>query len=607
MVLNRNTPQRTLAQQHPITESRNKAHCNCSWMWFLVVLGLFCSRSCLSVTFDLEWIMQGKSIISDGFFYEFLGLQNSLKQSFPSMRLTKSHFRAHLRESPISIDSDAYQSLYYDEQVAILDLISWNQRPSPLPIPLFNNQPQPNDRSFCHQLPSRNQRFVFDDLAKPIVLSVDNPSDCCQACVEEPLCIGWEFGCAPRDSPPQCRLKGQILKHRPFYLPPVLSESPLSNCYQGSLANSSTSRLAVPRFKIFHGTFCGYYNESIQMIKKEMNTIYIGRYMFEKGIDGIQKGLTGEEHQVLHCAHLMDEIWVPTEWNKNVFLDLSRVFKMHLPPVYVIHEAINHRLFSQPLVAETTGQCEAPTPTKPFQFLSIFKWEDRKGWSLLLRAYWTVFTKTDPVLLRIQTYRPHFLSGEKNVTDNLIKFARQVFGKELSELAAVHLGNPEYDDTPLGSRHYLLSSKLAYLNGQSPMLSREEVRELYLSSDAFVLPTRGEGWGLPIAEAMGLGLPVIVTNYSGPTAYADDSNSFLIPVELNLVTGRPMVLDDGYVIPSVTTLCEVMSLVYQNATLRREKGLSASRTMSQHFQSDSIVSSMVERMRDHANRRGWVS
>jgi hypothetical protein len=31
-------------------------------------------------------------------------------------------------------------------------------------------------------------------------------------------------------------------------------------------------------------------------------------------------------------------------------------------------------------------------------------------------------------------------------------------------------------------------------------LSREGIRDFLYSADAFVLPTRGEGWGLPIGK-----------------------------------------------------------------------------------------------------------
>ena len=47
-------------------------------------------------------------------------------------------------------------------------------------------------------------------------------------------------------------------------------------------------------------------------------------------------------------------------------------------------------------------------------------------------------------------------------------------------------------------------------------MPRAVLRNLYAAADAFVLPTRGEGWGLPIAEAMAMAMPVIATNWSGP-------------------------------------------------------------------------------------------
>jgi glycosyltransferase involved in cell wall biosynthesis len=51
---------------------------------------------------------------------------------------------------------------------------------------------------------------------------------------------------------------------------------------------------------------------------------------------------------------------------------------------------------------------------------------------------------------------------------------------------------------------------------------------LYQSAHCFVLPTRGEAFGMPILEAMATGLPVIVTNYSGHLDFCTEANSFLI-------------------------------------------------------------------------------
>ena len=69
-------------------------------------------------------------------------------------------------------------------------------------------------------------------------------------------------------------------------------------------------------------------------------------------------------------------------------------------------------------------------------------------------------------------------------------------------------------------------------------MPRVALRNLYAAADAFVLPTRGEGWGLPIAEAMAMALPVIATNWSGPTALLSADNSFALPPATMLPGGQ---------------------------------------------------------------------
>ncbi len=61
------------------------------------------------------------------------------------------------------------------------------------------------------------------------------------------------------------------------------------------------------------------------------------------------------------------------------------------------------------------------------------------------------------------------------------------------------------------------------------VLTRREVNGLFNSCDALVSLHRAEGFGLPPAEAMWLGKPVIATNYSGNTDFMNESNSMLIP------------------------------------------------------------------------------
>ena len=66
-------------------------------------------------------------------------------------------------------------------------------------------------------------------------------------------------------------------------------------------------------------------------------------------------------------------------------------------------------------------------------------------------------------------------------------------------------------------------------------MSAEQYSGLYCSADVYVMPTRGEGWGMPIAEAMAMGKAVIVTNWSGPADFVNDEVGYLLNYTLSTV------------------------------------------------------------------------
>ena len=97
---------------------------------------------------------------------------------------------------------------------------------------------------------------------------------------------------------------------------------------------------------------------------------------------------------------------------------------------------------------------------------------------------------------------------------------------------------------------------------------------MYRGADAFVLPTRGEGWGLPIAEAMASNLPVI-GNFSGPTAFLTDDNSYPLRTAQRLPGGQAE--------PSVADVAQAMKRVRENTEEARRKGERARADMAAKF------------------------
>jgi glycosyltransferase involved in cell wall biosynthesis len=93
-----------------------------------------------------------------------------------------------------------------------------------------------------------------------------------------------------------------------------------------------------------------------------------------------------------------------------------------------------------------------------------------------------------------------------------------------------------------------------------------ELVDLYRRAHCFVLPTRAEGFGMPILEAMATGLPVIVTNYSGHLDFCTEANAFLI-ANKGLVDSDPQCfpyVQSRWGDPDEDHLIHLMRQVYDN-------------------------------------------
>jgi len=60
-------------------------------------------------------------------------------------------------------------------------------------------------------------------------------------------------------------------------------------------------------------------------------------------------------------------------------------------------------------------------------------------------------------------------------------------------------------------------------------VSDADLAKIYNAFDVFTLPTVGEGFGLPILEAMSCGIPIAVTDYSGHTEWCREAGVMLKP------------------------------------------------------------------------------
>ena len=120
-------------------------------------------------------------------------------------------------------------------------------------------------------------------------------------------------------------------------------------------------------------------------------------------------------------------------------------------------------------------------------------------------------------------------------------------------------------------------------------ISKSKLRDLYHDSDVFVLPSRGEGWCLPCVEAMAAGLHIIVTNFSGPSAYLLEEHSYPISImaEYNI---------DGTAEPNVTYLVRLLQFVYNHKIEAQEIGLKGQKYVATFFNPIVIAQKMLDRL-----------
>ena len=280
-------------------------------------------------------------------------------------------------------------------------------------------------------------------------------------------------------------------------------------------------------------------------------------------------------------ARNFDEFWLPTDYHVEVFANAG----IPRDKLLVVPEAVSTEFFDPALVPPATRAAWRASAAvaagsaggkEPFTFCSVFKWEQRKGWDVLLRGYWAEFRERPrgEVLLRLRSYVPHWEQGPRSVRTWLSQFAaKQPGSPTVEQLPAVEVFESE--------------------------LSREELRAMYAASDAFVLPTRGEGWGLPVVEAMAMELPVIVTDFSGPQAYLTPANSF--PLKYTGKGGSSA----GQVEPDVTHLRKLLRHVATAApAVLSEVGKAARSTMVERFSPEVVLSAVEARLRDIGAGRG---
>lgn len=183
----------------------------------------------------------------------------------------------------------------------------------------------------------------------------------------------------------------------------------------------------------------------------------------------------GLPQQVVSQINSNDWIYASSSFVRDIFI--ANGVKV---PVKVLHMGYD----------KTFYHFAQRTHNTPFTFLCVAEHTPRKNLPFLVQAFKKAFSDNPDVCLVIKT-------GIHN-------------SDELNQAAS-------------SNRNIHILQQL--------LKTDEELAALYASAHCFVLPTRFEGFGMPLLEAMATGLPVITTHYSGHLDFCRPDNSFLTRVK----------------------------------------------------------------------------
>ncbi|MDA8280855.1 MAG: glycosyltransferase [Actinomycetota bacterium] len=200
--------------------------------------------------------------------------------------------------------------------------------------------------------------------------------------------------------------------------------------------------------------------------------------------------------------HQVDEVWVPTTWVKDCYVRSGIL----ADKVAVVPNGVDTDTF------RPDGQRLPLLTDRSVRLLFVGGTINRKGFDVLLDTYLNTFGPEDDVCLVVKPFGGDSVYQGDSMDEQL-------------RAAAADRGS-------------------AAIEVVDRRLSRDEMAQLYRACDVLVHPYRGEGFGLPVAEAMACGLPTVITGYGACLDFCDHQTAWLVkarpsPLEVDGFTPGP--------------------------------------------------------------------
>ncbi len=250
-----------------------------------------------------------------------------------------------------------------------------------------------------------------------------------------------------------------------------------------------------------------------------------------------------------------DAIIVPSQFNYKIF--------SHMPikkPLYYIPHCIDTDIYNR-LVKPMFD-------FNKYTFLFMGIWRERKGYKQLFEAWLREFKEEDNVQLIVKTDRP--------------KKAEQYLDKIVKELG--------------------INKGFAPIIFENKVFDEKELPNFIKSVDCLVSPTMGEGFCYPGLQCMALGVPVIITDYSGQQDYANENTATLLKpsgfVVYNNMDNIPQFRNKKWAFIEVNKIQKAMRFVINNKESVRMKTNAACSYVKRKFTHKKVGELFINMLRE---------
>ena len=271
---------------------------------------------------------------------------------------------------------------------------------------------------------------------------------------------------------------------------------------------------------------------------------------------------------ILNSVH---GVLVPCSWNVEVFRNSGvNVPILKFPHMFDVNKFDN----VEPLKAFDRFD-------KVLKFYSVFQWSERKNPYGLIRTYLSEFDEKDDVVLFLKTY---VANGTRKdalwVMDEIEIIKSKIYKEKGKNFPKMILLTDIMDEKMLNSFHK--------------------------SMDVYLAPVRGEGFGMPILDAVLAEKNIIATDYSAQIDFLDRKIHSLLSYQLTTVCNMnwiPWYLSDQYwAEPNLELLAEKMRFYYMEwktggLPFKQERQHYA-KIIKNKFSKENIINSLIEQIKE---------